>query len=120
MIPQFDKRAQQTLHKNGTVLTNFLLSMKNSNCSENLIDLRPYCNYSAPCVSQDFSVNRALVIFQALGLRHLVVTDKMNGVVGILTRKDLLGFRLDEKLHNSSEDKIFEPNSNSILQKLEI
>ena len=98
------------LHKNGSILTNFLLAMKNSNCAENLIDLRPYCNYSAPSVSQDSSVNRALILFQALGLRHLIVTDKMNCVIGILTRKDLLGFRLDEKLHHSSDDRIFEPN----------
>ena len=65
---------------------------------------------SAPSVSQDSSVNRALILFQALGLRHLIVTDKMNCVIGILTRKDLLGFRLDEKLHHSSDDRIFEPN----------
>ena len=98
------------LHKNGRVLTNFLLAMKNSKCSDHLLDLRPYVNFSAPSVSRDSSVHRALIIFQALGLRHLVVTNKTNAVVGILTRKDLLDFRLAERLETSSEDRVFEPN----------
>ena len=98
------------LHKNGRVLTNFLLAMKNSKCADHFIDLRPYVNFSAPSVSRDSSVHRALIIFQALGLRHLVVTDKRNAVVGILTRIDLLDFRVEDCLETSSEDRIFEPN----------
>ena len=36
-----------------------------------------------------------------LGLRHLTVVDGDNKVVGILTRKDLMGFNIDEKLKKS-------------------
>ena len=33
-----------------------------------------------------------------LGLRHLTVVDEDNSVVGILTRKDLMGFSIEERL----------------------
>ena len=37
-------------------------------------------------------------MFQTLGLRHLIVTDMANRIVGIISRKDLMGFSLEEKL----------------------
>jgi len=37
-------------------------------------------------------------MFRTLGLRHLTVVDMANRAVGIITRKDLMGFSLDEKL----------------------
>lgn len=42
------------------------------------------------------SLQRAYILFRNMGLRHLVVVDEHNRVRGIVTRKDLLGFKLDE------------------------
>jgi len=60
------------------------------------LDLTPYINTSAPAVPLGFSLGRAYALFVTLGLRHLVVVDAHNRVRGLLSRKDLLGFRLDE------------------------
>ena len=58
----------------------------------------PYINQSAPCVQESFSLHRAYIIVRSLGLRHLVVVDHNNHVKGIITRKDLMGFSLEERL----------------------
>ncbi|KAL4529321.1 hypothetical protein Ndes2526A_g04115 [Nannochloris sp. 'desiccata'] len=60
------------------------------------LDLTPYINMAAYRVPESFSVERAYVLFSTMGLRHLVVVDERNRVRGIVTRKDLLGYRLDE------------------------
>jgi len=62
------------------------------------IDLTPFTNTSSFVVPDTFSVERAYMLFRTMGLRHLVVTDGRHRVTGIVTRKDLLGFRLDEAL----------------------
>ncbi|XP_071490057.1 chloride channel protein C-like [Diadema antillarum] len=62
------------------------------------ITLMPYVNRSAPCIPDYFSLHRTYIIFRTLGLRHLTVVDSRNNVVGIITRKDLMGFRMEEKL----------------------
>jgi len=61
-----------------------------------LIDLTPYINTSAPAIPASFSLGRAYALFVRLGLRHLPLVDGRNRVVGMLTRKDLLGCRLDD------------------------
>ena len=58
----------------------------------------PYVNRSAPHIEEDFSLHRTYIVFLTLGLRHLTVTDMANRVVGIISRKDLMGFSLEEKL----------------------
>eukprot|EP00057_Strongylocentrotus_purpuratus_P012670 XP_011667144.1 PREDICTED: H(+)/Cl(-) exchange transporter 7 isoform X2 [Strongylocentrotus purpuratus] len=62
------------------------------------ISLMPYVNQSAPCIPDYFSLHRTYIIFRTLGLRHLTVVDAQNHVLGIITRKDLMGFRMEEKL----------------------
>ncbi|XP_048583909.1 chloride channel protein D [Nematostella vectensis] len=63
------------------------------------IELTPYVNHSAPSVQENFSLHRTYIIFRTLGLRHLTVVDRQNRVKGIITRKDLMGFELEEKIH---------------------
>nr|XP_056710733.1 chloride channel protein D-like [Euleptes europaea] len=62
------------------------------------INLEPYINKSAVSVQANFSLQRTYVIFRSLGLRHLTVVNLQNQVVGIITRKDLMSFQLEEKL----------------------
>ncbi|CAD7698710.1 unnamed protein product [Ostreobium quekettii] len=64
--------------------------------SDELLDLGMYINRSAMKVQESFSVERTYILFRTMGLRHLVVVDEHNHVKGIVTRKDLLGFRLDD------------------------
>ena len=51
-------------------------------------------------IQSKFSLHRTYIIFRSLGLRHLTVIDEHNHVVGIITRKDLMGFNMEEKLSN--------------------
>ncbi|KAG2485675.1 hypothetical protein HYH03_015647 [Edaphochlamys debaryana] len=53
------------------------------------MDLRPYMNRSPLTIRKDCSAARAHQVFLNLGLRHLLVVDAHNHVVGIITRKDL-------------------------------
>ena len=61
-------------------------------------DLTAYTNASAFSVRDTFSIHRAYMLFRTMGLRHLVVTDSDNRVVGVLTRRDLMDFQLHELL----------------------
>ncbi|ELU08671.1 hypothetical protein CAPTEDRAFT_215079 [Capitella teleta] len=62
------------------------------------INLEPYVNRSAPHIEEDFALHRTYIIFRTMGLRHLTVVDTANRVVGLISRKDLMGFNLEEKL----------------------
>ncbi|VDH98944.1 chloride channel 7 [Mytilus galloprovincialis] len=65
---------------------------------EKYIDLSKYMNDSGLAVPEKFSVQRTYIIFRTLGLRHLTVIDTSNQVTGIITRKDLMGHNIVEKL----------------------
>ncbi|XP_022809140.1 chloride channel protein A-like [Stylophora pistillata] len=88
-----------------------------SRFQEMYIDLSPYVNHSAPTVQETFSLHRTYIIFRTLGLRHLTVVDKRNRVRGIITRKDLMGFQMEERihkcLHNSHEAQEMQSTSSS-------
>ena len=62
------------------------------------MDLTPFVNTSIMTVHTRFSLHRTYNIFRRLGLRHLVVVDDDFKVAGIITRKDLMGFAIEEKL----------------------
>lgn len=62
------------------------------------VDLRPYLNCAPFIVRQTASVERAYRLFRTLGLRHLIVVDDSNSLVGMLTRKDLLSHHIVECL----------------------
>lgn len=55
-------------------------------------------NQSAVSVPGKFSLERAYITFRTMGLRHMTVVDENNRVIGVITRKDLMGFNLEEKL----------------------
>ena len=57
---------------------------------EQWLDVRPYMDASYYVIKQSASVMRAHRHFRNMGMRHLVVIDGENKVVGIITRKDLL------------------------------
>lgn len=63
---------------------------------EEVLDLTPYINTSALRVPESFTLERSYILFSTLGLRHLTVVDEHNRVKGMVTRKDLLGYRLDD------------------------
>lgn len=57
------------------------------------IDLHPFTNTSPYTVVETMSLGKALTLFRALGLRHLLVIPKISSrspVVGILTRHDFI------------------------------
>jgi chloride channel 7 len=68
------------------------------------IDLTPYINTSAYAVQSTFSLERTYILFRAMGLRHLTILGPTNHVEAFLSRKDLMGFKIDEKLDAVIED----------------
>ena len=65
-------------------------------------------NRSVVKVDQHFSLYRTYQLFRTLGLRHLLVTDKNNRVVGMITRRNLMTFnmevRIEELLREADDD----------------
>nr|XP_024217492.1 H(+)/Cl(-) exchange transporter 7-like [Halyomorpha halys] len=57
------------------------------------LDLRPYMNPSPYTVKLDASLPRIFRLFRGLGLRHIIVVNDVNEVVGMVTRKDLARYR---------------------------
>ena len=70
---------------------------------EEMVELTPYINTSAVTVPQNFSIERAYLIFRSMGLRHLTIVDDNNRIQGIVTRKDLMGYRLDTAVRKSEQ-----------------
>ncbi|XP_076839677.1 H(+)/Cl(-) exchange transporter 7 isoform X2 [Brachyhypopomus gauderio] len=61
---------------------------------ECMMDLSEFMNPTPYTVPQETSLPRVFKLFRALGLRHLVVVDDENKVVGLVTRKDLARYHL--------------------------
>lgn len=70
------------------------------------LDLTFYINESALSIPERFSLQRTYIIFRTLGLRHLTVVDQHNEVVGIVTRKDLMGYNMEECLSRTVKREI--------------
>uniref|UniRef100_A0A8C5H579 Chloride channel protein n=1 Tax=Gouania willdenowi TaxID=441366 RepID=A0A8C5H579_GOUWI len=70
---------------------------------ECMMDLTEFMNPTPYTVPQETSLPRVFKLFRALGLRHLVVVDDENRVVGLVSRKDLARYHLGkhglEELH---------------------
>ncbi|KAG1679038.1 Chloride channel protein A [Nymphon striatum] len=82
------------------------------------INIHPYMNQSATCIQGQFSLHRAYIIFRSLGLRHLTIVNQENQVSGIITRKDLMGFMLEERLHNQMHSSLTPRSSNDTNYKM--
>ncbi|CAF0877320.1 unnamed protein product [Rotaria sordida] len=68
-------------------------------------DLRPYMHL-AYTVSHSATLPRIFSMFRGLGLRHLVVVNDKNEVVGMITRKDLARFRMTHKKGHTSIEEL--------------
>lgn len=62
--------------------------------NHNLIDLMDYADRSPLTVFPHTTVARAYSILRKLGLRHLIVIERNGKVSGIITRKDLMLYKL--------------------------
>jgi uncharacterized membrane protein YgcG len=62
-------------------------------------DLSPYINLAPLTVRDCCPLGRVFTHFRTMGLRHAVVVDRHNAVVGIITRKDLA--KLQHPHHSS-------------------
>ncbi|KAG7153799.1 H(+)/Cl(-) exchange transporter 7-like [Homarus americanus] len=67
------------------------LNPEDMNCT---VDLRPFYNPSPYSVVTCTALPRIFNLFRALGLRHLIVVNDNNEVVGMVTRKDLVKYRI--------------------------
>ncbi|XP_054616392.1 H(+)/Cl(-) exchange transporter 7 isoform X2 [Dunckerocampus dactyliophorus] len=61
---------------------------------ECMMDLSEFMNPTPYTVPQETSLPRVFKLVRALGLRHLVVVDDENRVVGLVTRKDLARYHM--------------------------
>jgi len=55
-----------------------------------ILDLRPIMNPVPITVQRECPLSRVFTLFRSLGMRHLVVTDDTNEVVGIISRKEIM------------------------------
>ncbi|KAK3600873.1 hypothetical protein CHS0354_019220 [Potamilus streckersoni] len=58
------------------------------------IDLSEFMNPGTYTISDCASLPRIFKLFRALGLRHVVVINRRNQVIGIVTRKDLARYKV--------------------------
>ncbi|KAL4241084.1 H(+)/Cl(-) exchange transporter 7 [Mactra antiquata] len=57
------------------------------------VDLLPFMNPGAYTIQDGASLHRIFRLFRALGLRHVVVVNEKNQVLGMVTRKDLARYK---------------------------
>lgn len=57
------------------------------------LDLLPYMNLAPYSLTENSNLPRIFRLFRGLGLRHLIIVDEHNRVVGMVTRVDIAKFR---------------------------
>ena len=65
------------------------------------LDLRPYMNLAPYSLTENSNLPRIFRLFRGLGLRHLVIVDDHNRVVGLVTRIDIAKFKTHVGLHHT-------------------
>ncbi|KAI0228543.1 H(+)/Cl(-) exchange transporter 7 [Lamellibrachia satsuma] len=81
-------------------LERILLGQDDNLCEDELdsvIDLRMHMDRSPYIVQEDVSLPKIFKLFRGIGLRHLVVVNDRNRVVGIITRINLAKYRAENK-----------------------
>ena len=68
---------------------------------QRVMDLLPFSDRGATCVSEDMCISRTYGLFRSLGLRRIVVIDGKHQVTGILTRRNLVGHFLMERCRSA-------------------
>lgn len=66
------------------------------------LDLTPYINFSPYSLTDNSNFPRVFRLFRGLGLRHLIIVDHSNHVVGIVTRIDIARYKAHIRLTNTS------------------
>ncbi|KAL7748494.1 hypothetical protein RI367_006189 [Sorochytrium milnesiophthora] len=74
--------------------------------SELRVSWLDYSNLSPHSVQETCTASKAYKLFRSLGLRHLVVVNEENRVVGIITREDFAGVVHDEHGHGHDSDDV--------------
>lgn len=57
------------------------------------LDLTPYLNFSPYALNENSNLPRVFKLFRGLGLRHIIIVDQNNYVVGIVTRIDIARYK---------------------------
>ncbi len=65
------------------------------------LDLRPYMNLAPYSLTENCNLPKIFRLFRGLGLRHLVIVNDHNQVVGIVTRVDIAKFRTHVGLNHT-------------------
>ena len=71
-----------------------------------MLDLTPVLDRSAVSMRGETCLSRVYHVFTALGLRHLVVVDRQNRAIGMITRKDLRTEAIIERAGYYDEQKL--------------
>lgn len=66
------------------------------------LDLTPYLNFSPYSLGENSNFPRVFRLFRGLGLRHLIIVDDNNYVVGIVTRIDIARYKTHIRWTNAS------------------
>ncbi|KAF6202227.1 hypothetical protein GE061_004625 [Apolygus lucorum] len=65
------------------------------------IDIARYMNHQPYFVHQDLPLNRLYTQFECLNLHTLLVVNEAFQLVGVLTRKDFSGFKIENRIYRS-------------------
>eukprot|EP00051_Salpingoeca_urceolata_P027820 m.483439 g.483439 ORF g.483439 m.483439 type:complete len:852 (-) comp22938_c0_seq1:252-2807(-) len=63
------------------------------------MDLSPYMNPTPFTITPEMPLPRVFLLYRSIGLRHIPVLDQVHRVVGMVTRKELTGYKVHELDH---------------------
>jgi len=66
------------------------------------VNLLPFVNPNPYVVQQNTSLGKVYALFRSLGIRHLFVIKRVEKVIGVLTRKDLLPEFAEQRLETKA------------------
>ncbi len=96
----FHKDKQLESIKGDINIDEVLYQTKTQEQNGDFFDFTPYMNLSPFTVTEKTPLLRLYSLFRSLGLRHLMVTNTENEIVGIITAKELEEHHLEHKIHH--------------------